>query len=108
MVILSVWVQVISVSISVVYFTDGAQYKTLLPFTHPQTLDGDFCCHTVRYSGQRTALRPAAYSFRLTNRQLWTFYRAVMLPCDNIGAVCAEDVRRLSLLCLRLSYCVRL
>jgi hypothetical protein len=62
--ILSVWVQVISVSMSVVYFADRAQCKTVLPFTHTQTLDGDFCCHTVWSSGP-IYIRP-------TNRQLWS------------------------------------
>jgi hypothetical protein len=38
--------QKISFSITAVYFTDRAKCKTLLPFTHHQTLDGGFCCHT--------------------------------------------------------------
>ena len=101
-------VELQSVSIEVVYFTDRAQCKTLLSFIHPQTFDGYFCCHVVWYSGPRTASCPAAYSVRLSNRQLWTANRAVTLPCDSVRAVCAEDVRRLSILCLRLSYCVRL
>jgi hypothetical protein len=55
--ILSVWVQVLSVSTSVVYFTDRARCKSVLPFRHCQTPDVDFCCHTVCSSGPIYALQ---------------------------------------------------
>ena len=38
--------QNISFSITIVYFTDRAKCKTVLLFTHPQTLDGDLSYHT--------------------------------------------------------------
>jgi hypothetical protein len=42
--------QEILVTITAVYFTDRMKCKIVLPFTHPQKLDGDFCRHTRRGS----------------------------------------------------------
>jgi len=63
-VILSVWVQVMSVSVSVVYFTDRAQSKTVLPIRHPLTLDVDFCCHTLWSSAPLYVLKLTASAFQ--------------------------------------------
>ena len=82
--------QEISVSITVVYFTDRAKCKTVLLFTHPQTLDGDFCCHTsvaVWYSV--TALRAAVFkcpSSKLTGLNF-------PYSCDVVMWLCGRGVR---------------
>jgi hypothetical protein len=61
--------QEISVSITVVYFTDRTKCRTVLPFTLPLTLDGYFCCHPHCGSlVERNASRPAAYCDSLVER----------------------------------------
>ena len=42
-------------------------------------------------------------TLRVLNQQLWTFYPTVTWPRDGGLTFCAEDVRRLSFLCLRFS-----
>ena len=36
----------ISFRMNVVYFTDRAKCTTVLTFTHPKKIGGEFCCHT--------------------------------------------------------------
>jgi hypothetical protein len=94
-----------SFSTSADYFTDRAQCKTLLPFTHPQTFYGYFCCHIVWSSGPLHVLQLTA-SFLQTDgagpfRELWRCH-------VTASAWCALSTSGVSHYCLRLSYCVRL